>query len=491
MEVWKTAEFGDLRKDYEVGAVRLFVGAGVSSAAKLPTWRELVELLRDEVRNGEENEERAAEIQELLARGRYIDALSSAKQVLGAPRFVRVVQKTLDDEPVRELPPLLKAIGALTKARAALTTNLDRLLERALGWPAIERPKQDAASARAKVVKLHGTLLDPDTWILTRDEYDKAVHANGHLRALYAGLFHGGDRLLFIGYGLSDDDFDLRLADIRAWSGGGGQVPIHYALVLRNARGPQVRKQLRDAGVVLLEYDDKDGTHAGLFEALRQLGGPKQPEVAKIYATPWLDGPLTIGATIDPPSERVINAYPTGTPGAFLVFDIANKSDDEFAIDYVAIDVLEYKAVKVLALMHGAGATDLVMGFHGTLLPQTASVRAYYRGHLQGQYAKVLRGATDKFAVELTAPTPGLYRFRVAVTGSLGGLSHRVRIEPEGALVFFDKNHDYVVRGYEGYVGDRIIYYTEYMTRLSKSGASGKVMPGVPLLSDYVPKRSK
>src|SRR5262249_23642616 len=110
---------------------------------------------------------------------------------------------------------------------------------------------------------LHGTRIDPATWVFTRAQYDQATFGWQQHRATFEALFRAYP-ILFVGYGLADDDFDRTLAATRALAG--ESPPTHFALLPRPV-GPFRRQKLGDAGIRLLEYDD----HADVPGILRSL----------------------------------------------------------------------------------------------------------------------------------------------------------------------------------------------------------------------------
>ncbi|WP_433926795.1 SIR2 family protein [Sorangium cellulosum] len=266
--------FSELREAFGSGNLLLFVGAGVSAAAGLPSWERLVTELVDRARARGATEQDLDEIVELVRKHQFVDALSALKDSLGKAEFYTAISHLLDDRSIRDLPDIATAIAALqTKLRAVLTTNVDGLLERAFGgsWPAISRATGDIARQRRVIFKLHGTLLDSSTWVFTRDEYDRALYADPRLRDNFAAMFLTCP-ILFVGYGLEDDDFEQILARTRALSG--DQPPRHFALVPSNAATKYRRKRLESAGVRLIPYPNEDRTHVELTRALRVLGEP-------------------------------------------------------------------------------------------------------------------------------------------------------------------------------------------------------------------------
>ena len=261
----------EIRQKYQAGDVVLFVGAGVSAAAGLPSWAELVRRLvaRAKVRG-----EATDEMEALAAGGRYVDAISAAEDAVGGPELIAVVKDALDDSRlVREVPEVGKAIASLEpRLRAVLTTNLDRLLERAFEgrWSDYHEAEAAAGQERRFILKLHGTLREPKTWVLTRSQYDRALYNDPLLQDLLGGLFRTMT-LVFVGYGLADDDFDEILKRIRALSG--GSPPRHYALVLRAQVKEYWRKVREEAGVRVVPY----AAHADVPVILRWLSALDTP----------------------------------------------------------------------------------------------------------------------------------------------------------------------------------------------------------------------
>jgi hypothetical protein len=264
---------GELREAGLGGELVLFVGSGVSAAAGLPSWRRLVELLFGLARVRGVDPAQLDEIGELSAHGRFLDALTAAKAALGASEFSREVERQLDDRG-KKVPEIGKAIAALApRLRALLTTNLDHLLERALGgeWPMLARGTGDLAQRRAFILKLHGTLLDRATWVITRDDHEQAMYADPQLGGAFSALFQSCP-MLFVGYGLADDDFDHLLERVRAFSG--PQPPRHFALVAAGSVKPFRRRELEQAGLRLITCHDRDETLEGSARVLRALAGP-------------------------------------------------------------------------------------------------------------------------------------------------------------------------------------------------------------------------
>lgn len=291
----------ELRRAYSSGELVVFVGAGVSAGAGLPSWRRLVEVLVERARSRNVSPESLAEISALVSRGQLIDALSAVKDAVGAAEFGAVVERELDDRG-RPVPEVAKVLAELApRLRALLTTNLDHLLERALGgeWPALARATTDVAQRRAFILKLHGTLLDRATWVFTREDYDRAMYSDVRLKGVFTALFYACP-LLFVGYGLSDDDFDGILGQMRAFSE--GLPPRHFALVPKESVAPNRRKRLEAAGVRLIPYDNPDGRHAEVARLLRSLALPDSTAAAPSAQPPPVVSPVSVSTPAPPPA---------------------------------------------------------------------------------------------------------------------------------------------------------------------------------------------
>jgi hypothetical protein len=88
------------------------------------------------------------------------------------------------------------------------------------------------------------------------------------MRGAFSALFHGRT-LLFLGYGLADDDFDQLLARVRALAG--DQPPRHFAIAPNGSIGGYRRKLLESSGVSLITYANEDGSHVELSQFIKAV----------------------------------------------------------------------------------------------------------------------------------------------------------------------------------------------------------------------------
>jgi hypothetical protein len=270
----------EVRELYDTGDLVLFAGAGTSAAAGLPGWKRLTELAAEHARRRNDNPARIAEMEQLLSHNELIDALSVASQLFGGAEFGTFIERQLDDRS-RPLPPVLQAIGKLEpKLRAVLTGNLDHFLERAVQWPVLYTAQGDLARRRRFIFKLHGTLLARDSWVFTRAQYDRVIWADPLFRTAFSAFFHAWP-ILFVGFGLLDDNFESLFAQVRALAG--DQPPRHFALLPQGGLQGLRRSRVEQAGVRIIEYPNLDGRHTDVTRILEWLaaGNPQLfPEAA-------------------------------------------------------------------------------------------------------------------------------------------------------------------------------------------------------------------
>lgn len=261
-----------LQRHLDEGKLIVFAGAGIS-APQTPSWKRLAELLLEEAETRDTGQAVLEEIRGYIAERKYIDAFTALEPAIGRSAFRAAIEEALETQRA-DLTDAAAAIGELVpRLRAVITTNLDTFLERAFGgrWPAITRPAGNLAARQHYIWKIHGTLPEPQTWVLTRDQYDALVYNNPAYRALLATLF-SSYHMLFTGFGLADDDFDATVAQLRAWYP--DSTIAHYALLPASALPPARKQRLEKLGISCLTYLNADGTHREVPRFLRALANP-------------------------------------------------------------------------------------------------------------------------------------------------------------------------------------------------------------------------
>lgn len=247
--------FSDLRREFDRGTVTAFVGAGVSLAAGVPSWGSLLERLV--LDTDAMTAAQVTEIRSLIQRGSYINAASAIGSALSIAHIQERIQRELD---FRRLSyPMTASLLSLAllreKLRGVITTNLDALIDIAVGRPALAPLTPEVLQNRLKdsVIHVHGTLDQPSTWAITREQYNRLYSSNPYRDAIQALLT--SHTLVFIGYGMADYEIDLIL-DRFEGSYQPHQQPRHFFFIEGNEyeKSPFLVSRLRQLGMRPIIY---------------------------------------------------------------------------------------------------------------------------------------------------------------------------------------------------------------------------------------------
>lgn len=193
------------------GQLVLFLGAGVSVGAGLPTWNGLLEALAQ--RAGLTDDERKAlnELQ-VLDQARIIrDRLERPKDGASSDGALAnaIVRLTKTDQ-----YGLTHALLASLPVAASVTTNYDTLFEdasNAAGQPTAVLPYASTKNTKRWLLKMHGCVTHPEDIVLTREDFLRYANRRGALAGIVQALLITR-HMLFVGFSLTDDNF-LRIAD--------------------------------------------------------------------------------------------------------------------------------------------------------------------------------------------------------------------------------------------------------------------------------------
>ena len=211
-----------------------FAGAGVSIPSGLPGWKELVSSLVEEIRRIDPT--KAREFSEQLKSGQLTQAAQYAKVELGERAYFDVLLR-LYRTPAK--PNVNHELLSQIPFRGLITTNFDKLIETACTlnsgvMPILFTPLSTSALAsvlfsdRPFIFKFHGDIDHSESIILTRQDYDRVIFSSPHVKTFLHSVF-SQNTVLFIGYSLSDPDFDLLLTELSMIFE--GATPPHYALL--------------------------------------------------------------------------------------------------------------------------------------------------------------------------------------------------------------------------------------------------------------------
>jgi hypothetical protein len=250
----------------------LFVGSGLSCAAGYPSWGEMVLRLVDEAR--QIPGAKVQGLEELVEKKDWFSLAEFARTTL-TPFDYGEVLKEMFGETGR--PSRAHELIARTDFRGIITTNFDRLLEIHItrvrnSMPSIFTTRGIDAMAVALftpglfIYKMHGDMLEPHSIVLTASDYDEMILFSPHTRSFLHGAMLNYT-LLFVGYSLSDPDFQLVLRELSLMFQ--NRVPKHYALV-PNCGDFAKEHLLRRLNVQAIAYDPAGG-HREAVDVLEEL----------------------------------------------------------------------------------------------------------------------------------------------------------------------------------------------------------------------------
>jgi len=123
------------------------------------------------------------------------------------------------------------------------------------------------------VIKMHGSMLDVDSIVLTRGDFRRVLFSKPGYRDFLRRLFLDST-VFFYGYSFSDPNVDFLLQDLIASYGGNARP--HYAL-LPTPGAIATRFWFEDFNIRVIPYALWEGSHAvatAFLQALRaQFGG--------------------------------------------------------------------------------------------------------------------------------------------------------------------------------------------------------------------------
>jgi hypothetical protein len=187
----------------------VFMGAGVSASAGLPTWSQLLDDLAAEA-GFTEAERRGLEALTPLDRAQLV-----AKRLGPRPDDVgQAIQRRLD---CGGAVALSHGLVAGLPVREFITTNYDDCFERACA--AIHRdvarlPYVPASGAHRWLLKMHGCVSVPADIVLTWEDYARYAQRSAALAGIVQAMLMT-KHMLFVGFSLDDENFRRIVDDVR------------------------------------------------------------------------------------------------------------------------------------------------------------------------------------------------------------------------------------------------------------------------------------
>jgi len=279
-----------LLRSLRSGGCIAFVGSGFSSAAKLPSWRTLLEGLsgRDAF-----DAARRAHVLALLQESTphaYDEAAQVIEDTVGKAAFNAELHARLGcPEPTDAILRRVEWLHGIP-FRAILTTNFDGVLDgetpNADAFRDILRPERSAPwwkrlfhpgpPPRVPVLKIHGDVRKPQTVVFTRRDYRRLLYENPGYSAFLRAVL-ASQTVLYLGFSFTDAYLNEIRSELLALVGYRGEAPMAYSIIndISAIRREHFR---RHEGIEILTYDTKGGNDFSGFDALlKQLHDQTNP----------------------------------------------------------------------------------------------------------------------------------------------------------------------------------------------------------------------
>lgn len=285
------------------GQLSVFMGAGASAGAGLPGWNQLLrklgtygtpEVTKDQIDQLQDPRDRAALVKlRMDAAGK--DLSEALATELRATRY-SLLHGLLSSLPVTEF----------------ITTNFDELFEKAarsaqrtatlrvIGGsgpdPSTVTTNSPVDEPARWLLKLHGTISQPDSTVLTRSDYFDGPRTRGALVGLVQAMLMTR-HMLFIGYGLGDEDFHEIVHEVRAARGRNGGLGTAVTLFDEPVQAELWRRDVEVVAVQSVEgvgsmTPEQAGREVELFiDLLGLLAADREAFILDDEYTGMLDGP--------------------------------------------------------------------------------------------------------------------------------------------------------------------------------------------------------
>ena len=251
---------------YKKGSFGIFIGAGVSQSAGLPSWNKLLNELIDLAVDINIDDAKEQELR-LLAQtpSKYLLVAEELKEILSSdmPKFItkRFNDKTIDS------PEYLDKLIKELRYRFVITTNYDNVIEKAFVKASIvpnELTYRDPSSINYNfineevfILKAHGDAKRaPEDIVITEKDYRRIIYNSYGYKSILEALF-STNHILFLGASLNDPELILLLRYIHNIFQGGS--PDHFALMSeKDLTLTEINRWRKDFNINIIPYNPKD-----------------------------------------------------------------------------------------------------------------------------------------------------------------------------------------------------------------------------------------
>lgn len=246
-----------LISEFKKNNVVLFLGAGASINAGLPSWSELLKLLVQ--RFLPKDGERFDFFQQCdhLEKAQYLYDISDKISVINAI-------KEIFDTPLTNFD-LHNKIASLP-VNTIITTNWDCLIENAFERKGINLTKiwkddqiSSATLGGKNIIKFHGTIEDPESIVFSEDDYQTSFHRTPLIKQ-YLSAILSRSTILMVGYSYRDINFKAIRSFVNKYLGTNSRKI--YTLLLNSSRHRS--DYLKNRNLLCINFKNKDDNVAML-----------------------------------------------------------------------------------------------------------------------------------------------------------------------------------------------------------------------------------
>lgn len=247
----------------------VFVGAGLSQGAKLPSWPDLLKQMLDWSEKHDVELTDRKELESYIKDGELLLVANEMRERLGKDDFRRFMVEVFRKPGLT--PNDTHMLLTKIPFASALTSNYDTLLESAYiianngtaphVFTHSDYPELSGAlrSGEFYVLKVHGTVDRIETIILGQSDYREVMHANPAYRQHLKTLF-STKTVMFLGFGLTDPDLMLMLDELKSifkdYTG------KHYSLMdTRNVPSIKQSRFEKDYSIKIIPYTPSGPDH--------------------------------------------------------------------------------------------------------------------------------------------------------------------------------------------------------------------------------------
>lgn len=252
--------------------VVFFTGAGLSRPL-LPGWESTLQELVTWVSKRLAYTDKEADLRKMLSESKFLDVADACARDMGEATYRAFIEENFDkDFTFDDLPKAYAALLSL-RPQTILTTNYDRIPEvggkgnyRIFTNTNLGEAESAIQNNRPTVIKLHGSVLEQNSIVFTRSEYQNVYH-NPSFRSLIEAVFRLKP-IIFLGFGLTDPYFNFVLEKIFAVN---QRILSGKFALLEGVNSTEIQSKERSYGLNVISYNKSDDTHTEVSDFIRFL----------------------------------------------------------------------------------------------------------------------------------------------------------------------------------------------------------------------------